>query len=115
MATKKQLSIPTSSTPHRTNFQLNGNLNQSYLLNKSSEQQNQSSDCKTELTNSYPTTISVYDHSTKPFQLDECLGQFRLNDLVWAKLKNSPWWPCQIVRDLIDNNEFCKMIGILFF
>lgn len=35
--------------------------------------------------------------------------KFNLNNLVWAKLYNFPWWPCKIVSD--SNNEFSKVIG----
>ena len=35
--------------------------------------------------------------------------KFTLNNLIWAKLDNFPWWPCKIVQD--SNNEFTKIIG----
>lgn len=50
--------------------------------------------------------------STRPLSSDESQKvrpPFRKHDLVWAKLKNHPWWPCRIL------NDFNK-IGIhLFF
>jgi hypothetical protein len=118
MATKQQFSIPKSSIPYSaqcSDSQLNHNQNQSNLLNKVTEHNNQSSNCKTEIKNSYLEINSVYNHLKRPLQQDESLCQFSLNDLVWAKLKNSPWWPCQIVRDLVGDNEFRKIIGMIFF
>lgn len=37
---------------------------------------------------------------------------FQLDDLVWAKLNNHPWWPCKIVKDNL--NSFFKINGIYF-
>jgi hypothetical protein len=42
--------------------------------------------------------------------VNELDQQFKINDLVWAKLDNFPWWPCQIITD--SNNQFFKIIGI---
>ncbi|RNA35008.1 histone-lysine N-methyltransferase NSD2 isoform X1 [Brachionus plicatilis] len=41
---------------------------------------------------------------------------FRKNDLVWAKLKNHPWWPCRILNEIFNKigenyTYFVELIG----
>lgn len=86
------LNQPCSSSK----FQPYEETNNTFNLFKSSEK---SSNFKTESTKNFDLAKSNF---LKPFDL---------NDLVWAKLKNFPWWPCQIVRDLVGDNEFHKLIG----
>ena len=50
----------------------------------------------------------------RPSNIDESQKNrpvFNLNDLVWAKLNNHPWWPCRIVSD--NYNIFHRRIGII--
>ena len=109
-----QPSSSTSSTQYfNTNFSVQKESNLT-LYTKSSQPQMytlQSSNFKTEL--------ASLDSKTNPINKFKNINDnnqpnrkpFDLNDLVWAKFKNFPWWPCQIVRDLIDNNEYFKIIG----
>lgn len=99
-----------------TSYSSLGHENLNIFPARSSEKlytKHQSSNCKTEFSLSNLTQMNAHNtnklHTTSN---DENKSKpFRLNDLVWAKLKNFPWWPCQIVRDLVDNNEYFKIIG----
>ncbi len=52
--------------------------------------------------------------NTNATQLIQEQNKFNLDDLVWAKLNNHPWWPCKIVKcksNLPNEDTYVKLNG----
>lgn len=106
-ATLASNSTPATSIPNKNSIYNRSNIaNNNFSVDNVKQIKmnlNNSNDIESNqyrTTSSFPANNNNNSNTTQlqQQQLIQELNKFNLDDLVWAKLNNHPWWPCKIVK-----------------